>query len=71
MRFLWFHLMPYKDLPENFKEDHKSIWVDVDPKLGDPMKMHDNYNEYMDELEFAAECGFDRALLQHVRQRKL
>ena len=33
MRFLWFHLMPYTDLPPDFKQKHNSVWVDVDPKL--------------------------------------
>lgn len=59
MRFLWFHLMPYMDLPENFKKEHDSIWIDVDPALFDARKAHNYYNEFMDELEFAAECGFD------------
>ena len=59
MRFLWFHLMPYKDLPKDFKKENSSIWVDVDPKLFDGAKAHEYYNEYMDELEFAADCGFD------------
>ena len=59
MRFLWFHLMPYQDLPKDFKPTHNSIWVDVDPKLFDPTKAHQYYNDYMDELEFAADCGFD------------
>jgi alkanesulfonate monooxygenase SsuD/methylene tetrahydromethanopterin reductase-like flavin-dependent oxidoreductase (luciferase family) len=59
MRFMWFHLMPYKDLPTNFKQDHNSIWVDVDPKLMSPHRVHDYYNEFLDELEYADECGFD------------
>ena len=59
MRFCWFHLMPYPDLPPDFKQKHNSVWVDIDPKLFDPARAHEIYNEYMDELEFAAECGFD------------
>ncbi|MEO5640212.1 MAG: LLM class flavin-dependent oxidoreductase [Sphingomicrobium sp.] len=59
MRFLWFHLMPYKGLPEDFKEKNESIWVSLGTKDADPKLLHDYYNEYMDELEFAAECGFD------------
>ncbi len=59
MRFLWFHLMPYKALPDDFKQTNDSVWVTVDGKLGDPAKMHDYYNTYLDELEYAAECGFD------------
>jgi alkanesulfonate monooxygenase SsuD/methylene tetrahydromethanopterin reductase-like flavin-dependent oxidoreductase (luciferase family) len=59
MRFCWFHLMPYPDFPADFKQKHNSVWVDIDPKLFDPVRAHEIYNEYMDELEYAAECGFD------------
>ncbi len=59
MKFLWFHLMPYPDLPDDFKETHPSVWVDIDPHLFDPARGHAVYHEYMDELEFAANAGFD------------
>ena len=59
MKLLFFHLMPYTELPEDFRENHPSIWVDVDSKLFDPARAHLMYNEFMDELEYAAECGFD------------
>lgn len=59
MKQLWFHLMPYTDLPDDFKERHPSVWVDIDSRLFDPAKGHRMYNEFMDELEFAAEAGFD------------
>jgi len=54
-----FHLMPYRELPEDFAEKYRSVWVDIDPKLFDPVRMHTLYNEYLDELEYAAEVGFD------------
>jgi len=25
VKLLWFHLMPYTDLPENFTEEHASV----------------------------------------------
>lgn len=59
MNQLWFHLMPYTDLPEGFAEEHRSVWVDVDSRLYDPVKGHVMYNDFLDELEFAAACGFD------------
>jgi alkanesulfonate monooxygenase SsuD/methylene tetrahydromethanopterin reductase-like flavin-dependent oxidoreductase (luciferase family) len=59
VKLLWFHLMPYTDLPEDFTETHPSVWVDIDPGLFDPTKAHRMYNEFMDELEFAAAVGFD------------
>ncbi len=59
MKLSWFHLMPYTDLPDDFKERHPSVWVDIDSRLFDPAKAHRMYNDFMDELEFAAEMGFD------------
>jgi alkanesulfonate monooxygenase SsuD/methylene tetrahydromethanopterin reductase-like flavin-dependent oxidoreductase (luciferase family) len=59
VKLLWFHLMPYTDLPEDFAERHPSVWVDIDPALFDPRRGHALYNEFMDELEYAAEIGFD------------
>src|SRR5215470_7615444 len=59
MKFLWFHLMPYKELPDDFREKHPSVWVDIHSSLFDPKRAHRMYNEFLDELEFAAQCGFD------------
>ncbi len=59
MKLHWFHLMPYPDLPDDFKEKHRSVWVDVDSRLYDPVRGHEVYNEYLDELEYAADMGFD------------
>jgi alkanesulfonate monooxygenase SsuD/methylene tetrahydromethanopterin reductase-like flavin-dependent oxidoreductase (luciferase family) len=59
MKFHWFHLMPYPDLPEDFREKNHSVWVDIPSSLFDPARGHEIYNEYMDELEFADACGFD------------
>ncbi len=59
LKLLWFHLMPYTDLPEDFRETHPSVWVDIDSRLFDPVRGHALYNEFMDELEHAAEVGFD------------
>ncbi len=59
MKLLWFHLMPYTELPEDFKEKHRSVWVDIDSGLFRPERGHHMYNDFMDELEYAADCGFD------------
>jgi alkanesulfonate monooxygenase SsuD/methylene tetrahydromethanopterin reductase-like flavin-dependent oxidoreductase (luciferase family) len=59
MKHLWFHLMPYTELPEDFRDNHPSVWVDIHSSLFDPMRAHHMYNDFMDELEYAAECGFD------------
>ena len=59
MKNLWFHLMPYKDLPDNFRETEPSVWVDINSKLLDAERVHQHYNEFLDELEYAGEVGFD------------
>jgi hypothetical protein len=59
MKLMWFHLMPYTELPDDFREQHPSVWVDIHSSLFDPLRAHHMYNDFMDELEFAAECGFD------------
>ena len=57
MKQLWFHLMPYTDLPDDFKQQHPSVWVDIDSRLFDPAKAHVMYNDFLDELEHAAELA--------------
>ncbi|MCB1208209.1 MAG: LLM class flavin-dependent oxidoreductase, partial [Verrucomicrobiales bacterium] len=59
MKFVWFNLMPWPDLPDDFRENHRSVWVDIDSKLFDPERANSLYHEYMDQLEFADEMGFD------------
>ena len=59
MKLHFFHLMPYRFLPDDFTEKHRSVWVDVDSDLFDPVKGHQIYNENLDEMEYASELGFD------------
>ncbi len=59
MKLLWFHLMPYTELAADFRERHPSVWVDIHSSLFDPRRAHRMYNDFMDELEYAADCGFD------------
>lgn len=59
MKFHWFHLMPWPHLPDDFQQKHRSVWVDPDYGLYDPERGNAVYNEYLDELEFAEEMGFD------------
>ena len=59
MRLMWFHLMPYTELPDDFRQKHSSVWVDIHSTLFDPKRAHLMYNDFMDELEFAADMGFD------------
>src|SRR6204780_563335 len=59
MKFTWFHLMPYRFLPEDFKEKYRSVWVDIPRDLYDPKVGHRLYNDYLDQLEYADSMGFD------------
>jgi alkanesulfonate monooxygenase SsuD/methylene tetrahydromethanopterin reductase-like flavin-dependent oxidoreductase (luciferase family) len=59
MKTIWFHLMSYPELPKNFPAEHRSVWIDIDPKLFDPAVGHRMYNQYISQLEFAAQVGFD------------
>src|SRR5262249_53693582 len=59
MKFSWFHLMPYRWLPPDFRDRYRSIWVDIPNRLYDPVRGHQLYNEYLDMLEYADQMGFD------------
>ena len=59
MKFTWFNLMPWPDLPDDFREKNRSVWVDIDQRLFDPEKSNAVYNTYMDLLEYADTLGFD------------
>src|SRR3989442_10468948 len=59
MKFSWFHLMPYRWLPPDFRERYHSVWVDIPNRLYDPVRGHRLYNEYLDMLEYADQMGFD------------
>ncbi len=59
MKISMFHLMPYRDLPEDFTERYDSVWVDIPSDLFDPAKAHVMYNQSLDELEYGAAMGYD------------
>ena len=59
MKFTWFHLMPWPHLAEDFRHEHRSVWVDLPNAIFDPARGHQVYNEYLDQLEYAEQLGFD------------
>lgn len=59
MRFFFFHLMPYADLDPDYDKTHKSSWVTLPNSYYDAAKGADLYHRYLDELEYAAELGFE------------
>ena len=59
MKFTWFNLMPWPDLPDDFRQNNRSVWVDIDSKLFDPERANAVYHQYMDQLELADSLGYD------------
>ena len=59
MKVSFFHLMPYQDLPDDFAEQHHSAWVDLPNENFDPAKGNEYYAQYIDQLRYADEVGFD------------
>lgn len=58
MRFVFFHLMPYPYLPDNFDE-YPSISLTFPNKHFDRELGNKLYHRYLDELEHAETVGFD------------
>ncbi len=54
-----FHLMPYACMDMDARDRHPSAWVTFPNSEFDPLQGHALYNRYLDELELAAEVGFD------------
>ncbi len=60
MKISMFHLMPYRDLPADFEQKYRSVWVDPPwLELGDAEKVGQYYNWTLDELTYAAQSGLD------------
>ena len=68
MKFEFFHLMPYRDLPQDFPERYSSVWVDIPQDLFDPAKANQMYNDGLDELEMAAASGYDGVCINEHHQ---
>ena len=68
MKFYFFHLMPYRHLPDNFSEEHHSVWVDIPSNLLDPRKTGELYDEYIDELVLASTLGYDGVCVNEHHQ---
>ena len=68
MKFYFFHLMPYRHLPDDFSDTHHSVWVDIPSNLLDPQKTGDLYNEYIDELVLASTLGYDGVCVNEHHQ---
>nr|WBU15370.1 2,5-diketocamphane 1,2-monooxygenase 2 [uncultured bacterium] len=60
MKVSMFHLMPHRELPEDFEERYRSVWVDPPwGELAEPRRVGQYYNWTLDELLYAAKAGLD------------
>jgi alkanesulfonate monooxygenase SsuD/methylene tetrahydromethanopterin reductase-like flavin-dependent oxidoreductase (luciferase family) len=59
MKFVFFHLMPYPYLPDDFDERYSSPSLTFPNKHFDPQLGTQLYHRYLDELEHADRLGFD------------
>ena len=59
VQFYYFHLMPWPHLPVDFDQNHESSWVTLSNRHYDPAIGERLYNEYLDEMEYAEQLGFD------------
>jgi alkanesulfonate monooxygenase SsuD/methylene tetrahydromethanopterin reductase-like flavin-dependent oxidoreductase (luciferase family) len=59
MKVFMFHLMPYAHLDMSYADTYRAAWVVLPNSYFDPKKGHELYNRYLDELELAAELGYD------------
>ena len=51
--------MSWPYLPEDFRAKYRSVWVDIPNRLFDPEKGNALYHQYLSQLEYAEELGFD------------
>ena len=68
MRVMSFHLMPYAPLDVAAQQEYRSAWVVLPNSHYDPKVGHELYNRYLDELELAAELGFDGVCINEHHQ---
>ena len=65
--FCW-HFMAYPYLPDDFDEQYESGWVTVPNRLWDRERTDGLYQEYIDQLVYAEELGFDGLVLNEHHQ---
>jgi alkanesulfonate monooxygenase SsuD/methylene tetrahydromethanopterin reductase-like flavin-dependent oxidoreductase (luciferase family) len=59
VKFVFFHLMPYPNLPDDFDERFSSPSLTFPNRYFDPQLGNQLYHRYLDELEHADQLGFD------------
>ena len=59
MKFVFFHLMPYRYLPDDFDEKYATPSLTFPNRFFDRKLGNQLYHRYLDELEHAERIGFD------------
>ena len=68
VRLYCWHFMSYPHLPADFDASYDSGWVTVPNHLWDGEKSRGLYQEYIDQLAYADEVGFDGMVLNEHHQ---
>jgi hypothetical protein len=68
MSFYFIHLMPWPYLPADFDTAYDSTWVTLPNTIYDPVKGHELYNRYFDQLEYADRLGWDGVVVNEHHQ---
>ncbi len=68
MKFFNFHLMPYRHVNLDAIERNGSAWVTFSNSHYDPQLGAELYHEYLDQMEYADELGFDGVCLNEHHQ---
>src|ERR1700684_67818 len=68
MKFFNFHLMPYGHVDLDAIAKNGSAWVTFSNKNYDPEKGAGLYHDYLDQMEFADQLGFDGVCLNEHHQ---
>ncbi|GGX14504.1 monooxygenase [Pigmentiphaga litoralis] len=68
MKFFNFHLMPYRHADLDAVEQNGGAWVTYSNRHYDPVLGADLYHEYLDQMEYAEQLGFDGVCLNEHHQ---
>ena len=68
MKIFHFHLMPYAHMDLDAIRQAGSAWVTLSNSHYDPIKGAELYNEYLDQMEFADQLGFDGLVVNEHHQ---
>ena len=68
VHFYCWHFMAYPYLPADFDDKYESGWVTVPNSLWDHERANTLYQEYIDQLVYAEELGFDGLVLNEHHQ---